>query len=243
MEPDATPAQTEAAVSRAADRAERRAQRRAIAEQRQPLRGRPIISFRSHPRFHGATFGPLDIRSVLRVLCARDERLVAWAVVQPKTSATKMMMTAGLGVLPGIGQIITWTMLANETQQRRLMILTDRRLIALRLDRTGPRIDGRGVTFDESLGLLHVASPDLGVARTGLATPTRFSLTTASGRAVHFEVVKPRARSTRRFVEAMVDLAEHDSGLAPPRDNGKAGAPAAVPEQPWPESDDAGRVA
>lgn len=143
------------------------------------------------PEFHRAGYTPLALRGLLRARRDADERLVAWGVadVRPAKSAGEL-----LGALGPLG----WAAGAVATGgARRVLVLSDRRLLVLRTGPLGPSPEGLGVVADVNLGTLRVSA---GEGHFDMLAPEL-------GRRLRFVVLEASSRDGARLVEALRALA------------------------------------
>ncbi len=101
-----------------------------------------------------APFGPIHLRHLLRARMDPGERLVGFAVTQLRPTPAQIITHVGLALLPGVGPLAALALATLGPDQRRLVVLTTRRLLLLRLNRSGPDPSGRGVLADLPLATL-----------------------------------------------------------------------------------------
>jgi len=146
------------------------------------------------PNFRGCRYGPLDLRGLFRARLDPDERLIAWGVasVKPASSAEEILGAIAPGPLAAIAGVAT-----SSGGSKRVLVLTDRRLLFLRPDELGPSPEGLGVAAEADLDTLLVES-----------TPTHYeALGPDLGRRLHITVKEPGSRDGLRLVEALESLA------------------------------------
>ncbi|MEL7472358.1 MAG: hypothetical protein AAGK04_03505 [Planctomycetota bacterium] len=118
-------------------------------------RGRRRASRPRVGRFEHAAIGPLQLRVALRDRLEPGERLVGFGVgsrvVRPGDAARSM----AAGLVPLVGQVLLLIEGARHQHARRVYVLTDRRLLAVRPDRRGRRPDS-AVDFETPLASLRV---------------------------------------------------------------------------------------
>lgn len=107
-------------------------------------------------RFEGAAVGPLDVRRALRGRVARGERLVGFGVVRRARPSHEAAAAVAVGSIPGLGQLVMLIDGARHQSARRVLVLTDRRLLVMRADRRGRYAD-KAIEFEAALGEVRVA--------------------------------------------------------------------------------------
>ncbi len=143
------------------------------------------------PDFNRAGYGPLALRDLLRARREPNERLVAWGVAEIKPARDPGQLLGLLGPLGWIAGSMT------APAARRVVILTDQRLLLLRTGPLGPTPQGLGVIADAPLGSLLIATED-----------DHFELLSAElGKRVKLAVKEPRSRDGARLIEALAALA------------------------------------
>ncbi len=103
--------------------------------------------------FSGCAYGPFELRRLLRRRLQPGEGIVAWHVAStwPRTAEVGLMV--GAVVVPWVGFLVVEQM---HRRARRVVVLTDRRLLLLRADGAGRAPRGLGVVFDAPLHALAV---------------------------------------------------------------------------------------
>lgn len=107
------------------------------------------------PHFNHCEFSPLELRKVLRLRLLPGERVVGWAPAWVNPPASLMILAGGMVLVPIVGHALLSAMLASH---RRLVVLTDARLLVLAASRTACDVRGRGVKADVPLHSVSVAA-------------------------------------------------------------------------------------
>lgn len=145
------------------------------------------------PHFNGAAYGPLALRALLRARRGRGERLIAWGVASVKAASGAEEILGALAPGP-LGAIAGVASSSGGT--RKVLVLSDRRLLLLKSNILGPSPEGLGVVVDISLGTLIVES-----------APTHFELLSPeTKRRLKVTVKEPASRDGSRLVEALESL-------------------------------------
>jgi len=158
----------------------------------------------------------MSVRRLLRARLLPGERLVGWAPVLRDPTVFELLASAGLLIIPGVGQLLMMVVLGRL---RSLMILTDSRLLLVSMGPYGPDPAGRGVRADvpfHRLGIRPVARK----RRVKLLLPGR-------PRFEEFVIEDASRRSHQRLLEGLMVLA---AGEAPPAAEGPR--PALDPRHP-----------
>jgi|GEM_PF-1882628 len=182
-------------------------------------------------RFPIAPYGPIHLRRLLRARMDPGERLVGFSVVQLRPPPALVIAQVVLALIPGIGQVAAFTLAALGSDQRRLLVLTTRRMLLLRLNRSSPDPRGRGIVADLPLATLLVdhasaserAQPAEPPARARSsrrarkpARATTFTVTDALvPRRIAFILPRTSSRAAARLRDALVVLAENPPSLPP----------------------------
>ncbi len=143
------------------------------------------------PEFNRAGYTPLALRGLLRARRDRGERLVAWGVADVRPAKSPGELLGLLGPLGWIAGAVT------TSGARRVVVLTDQRLLLLRTGPLGPSPEGLGVVVDAALGGLRVS-----------AEASRFELLSPElGRRIWMVIGESRSRDGSRLREALLALA------------------------------------
>lgn len=139
-------------------------------------------------------FGPLAIRPLLRHIRQGDEELVGWAIGHERLTASAAFFRIALALLPGIGHLLVAVSGLGGGPPRRLLILTDRRLlvfatkrneipampaVAWNAARTEVAVRRGAVIAEMDVGRLTVKVSGLGTAytmRAGSAPPVSLTI-------------------------------------------------------------------
>ncbi len=148
------------------------------------------------PEFNRAGYTPLALRRLLRARRDRGERLVAWGVAEVRPAKSPGELLGLLGPLGWIAGAVT------SSGARRVVVLTDQRLLLLRTGPLGPSPEGLGVVVDAALGVLRVSVKE----------STFELLSPELGKRVWLVVSEPGSRDGSRLREALLALAS-DSPL------------------------------
>ena len=111
-------------------------------------------------QFSNLPYGPLALRPLLRRTLLPGERLIGWASVQGSSPACLTLFRTALAILPLIGPVLGSMAGAALGPQRRLLLLTDRRLLML-------CADARAVSGAEG-AIMHQAPLEAVVVRTAM---------------------------------------------------------------------------
>jgi len=143
------------------------------------------------PEFKRAGYSPLALRGLLRARRERHERLVAWGVGEVKPASSAGDLLGALGPLGWAATAVT------SSGTRRVVVVSDHRLLLLRTGPLGPSPEGLGVIADAPLGTLRVTAGD-----------SYFELLSPEiGKRVRLVVSEPGSRDGEQLVEAMAALA------------------------------------
>jgi hypothetical protein len=112
-------------------------------------------------RFPGTSFRPVHVRGVLRDVCEPGERAVGWGMAQHEPAAHRAAISIALMLIPGVGQLLAAGDVLLSLSKQRLVILTDRRLVLVRMDKRGP-LSRDVVTLDVSIGEVEIEDRDEG---------------------------------------------------------------------------------
>jgi len=80
-------------------------------------------------RFPNLPFGPMALRPLLRHLRRQGESIVAWGIASERLTASAAFFRAAVAMLPGVGHVLLAATGAAGGPPRRLVILTDRRVL------------------------------------------------------------------------------------------------------------------
>lgn len=142
----------------------------------------PSIGVSMPTNFTACHYGPIQIRTVLRHHLARGERLVGWGVATTEMRLHEFLLSVGMALVPLVGHGIMGAMM-GET--RRLVLLTDRRLLVLRVTKKalrGAEVEiGLGDLIVERSGGRNFVLRALGLPR-GLKLTLSAKATDGSGR-------------------------------------------------------------
>jgi len=153
--------------------------------------------------FPNARYGPMSVRRLLRARLLPGERLVGWAPVLRDPTVFELVTSAGLLIIPGVGQILMMLVLGRL---RSLMILTDSRLLLVSMGPYGPDPAGRGVRADVPFHRLGIR-PTARKRRVKLLMPGR-------PRFEEFVIEDASRRSHQRLLEGLMVLAAEDTSNA-----------------------------
>lgn len=184
--------------------------------------------------FDGLPYGPMQLRPLLRQRLERGERLIGWGLAVDEPNAERALMAAALSFVPGVGQALA--IVLGVAAGKRLMVLTDRRLLLLKVDRSGPRADGRGVLSDRRLTEVRVvaeaprrrssAPPHDEDPGEELEPPERFGLVAPGQRALRVIIQPGNSSPARRLREGLFTLWLGSSGSVEPEPAGRSSGPA-----------------
>ena len=147
------------------------------------------------PNFYGAVYGPLALCGLLRARRERGERLIAWGVVEVKAASNTEDLLGALAP-PPLAAIAT--VASSVGGSKRVIVLTDRRMLLLRTGVHGPSAEGVGVVVDASLGTLRVE-----------ALATHFEVIGPEfGRRYRLTIKEAGSRDGERLAEALSALSE-----------------------------------
>lgn len=124
-------------------------------------------------RFRSSSYGPMHLRAFLRARLELGERVVGFAAGQLSPSPARVLAHVALSLVPGFGHLLSAAHSAAQGDGRRIVLLTSRRILLLRPDRTGPDPTGRGIAAELPLSLLEVGYDPPPVALAARSTPRR----------------------------------------------------------------------
>lgn len=171
---------------------------------------------RSGRKFPGASFGPVHLRQLLRTHLSNDERPVGWALAFEHPGPFRAAAALAWFAVPVVGQLVVALDAAMLVSRRRVVVLTDRRLLLLHPSCRGARPCGGGVVTNANLGSITVErsrqradDPD---------NPDASCFRIEAGGRTHNLLVREQDRTaSSRLVEALATLAASPvagSGLA-----------------------------
>lgn len=99
-------------------------------------------------RFAGCQYGPLHLRKLLAARFEPGEHLVGWAVVSTDPRLHELLVWIAFMFLPGIGHAAAHAMTGGL---RRVIVLTDRRMLVLTTAKKGADPRGTGVLAELAL--------------------------------------------------------------------------------------------
>lgn len=104
--------------------------------------------------FSGCEYGPMDLRPLLRARLEAGERLVGWAVVRLGAEPSRDIAMVAASAIPVMGPALG-PLLSRASQG--VLIVTDRRVLALKGGRIGAAPGGRGIAFEAPIERLQVS--------------------------------------------------------------------------------------
>lgn len=148
--------------------------------------------------FDSCQYGPMELRRLLRHRLLGEESIVGWGVVARSPSLLYWWLTGAAVALPAFNSLASEAVMIVS---RRMMILTDRRLLVLQVGRRGAHALGGGVLTDVPLHGLLVAP---------MRRPRGFRMATADdpGTWITFAVLDEHGRTAQRLVQGLRILAE-----------------------------------
>lgn len=154
-------------------------------------------------KFNDCQYGPMQLRWLLRSRLAPGERLIGWGSAGERPGATSQLLLTALVLLPGIGHALFGLAHAGS---KRLLVLTDRRLLVLGVNRAGVDRSGKGVRHDVALGLLSVRAEEprfLGLSRNTKEVIEAQLRWPGQAHPIVVSVARGKLRSGRRLVEGL----------------------------------------
>ena len=149
------------------------------------------------PDFLGASYGPLALTGLLRARRNADECVIAWGTATVTRASGPAELLRGIAAGFGPFGYLALAIIPSGGV-RRVIVLTDQRLLLLSAGVLGPAPDGYGVRADSALGELRVEAEDQEFLIFGPQTGGRLRL----------EIKEPTSRDGARLVAALGALAE-----------------------------------
>lgn len=106
-------------------------------------------------RLPGCQFGPVELRRVLRLAREPGERLIGWAPARVPMPAWQHLWLAAASMAPGAHGLAAVAI----ARSRRMVVLTDRRLFVLGVDRGVAKGKAKSVRAIVDIGALRVVTP------------------------------------------------------------------------------------
>lgn len=129
--------------------------------------------------FPNCEYGPFQLRRLIRARFLPGERVIGWAPALVNPPLWLMIAAAGLIALPGVGHLLLGVVLSSH---RRMVVLTDSRLLVLTRLAVAGDPSGRGVKLDTPLhgvSILRTRSAHrFRITPRGRARPETFSIET-----------------------------------------------------------------
>ncbi len=151
--------------------------------------------------FRHLEFAPLALRPVLRTHLVPGERVVGWATAHVEQSLSLGLLRLSLYVLPGVGTVVAGLLSSLLEPERRLMVLTDARLLLVGADRTGVV----GALEDVDLATVAVSTGRWGIT---------FRIAVDGGKARPWTIDANQSPPARRLHAALVLLAREEAERA-----------------------------
>jgi hypothetical protein len=98
--------------------------------------------------FPNCEYGPFQLRRLFRARFLPGERVIGWAPALVNPPIWLVVAAAGLVVIPGAGHLLLGVVLSSH---RRMVVLTDSRLLVLTRLAVAGDPSGRGVKLDAPL--------------------------------------------------------------------------------------------
>lgn len=139
----------------------------------------------------------MSLRPLLRARLEPGERVIGWGLALEEPGVARAAVTVALFAVPVLGQALAALSLALLVSQRRVAVLTDRRLMLLHPGRGGKCGSGRGVTLERRLGEFEIKP---GRRTAGASAVQRFKLVPSRAPVRMLRVSSHPATASERLV-------------------------------------------
>lgn len=149
-----------------------------------------------HRQFPNCEYGPFELRRLFRARFLPGERIIGWGPALVNPPVWMLVAVGGMVMIPLVGHALLAVVLSSH---RRMVVLTDSRLLVLSRMWVASDPEGRGVKLDVPVHSIEVRR---------IRSTHRFKLTPKGGRRGETLSIETRTRPGERLVAGLAMLAD-----------------------------------